>query len=185
MPSSTSCRRSCLAQATHIDHYLSSLSELLPAELAEKYDTPRQIVEDEHAAEDNGTGYATLLEVQAAALATEMKVSAAARKLGLSQHWIDYAGRKTTAKGRKGIVGSAEMADAALTQSSARALMAGYADSDARKQSAELRREFGARIETLETGLSTFSTQLQSVDTKIDRQHSELLQALSRKGKGV
>ena len=39
-----------LAQATHIDHYLSSLSELLPAELAEKYDTPRQTVEDEHAA---------------------------------------------------------------------------------------------------------------------------------------
>ena len=111
-------------------------------------------------------------------------MAAAGRKLGLPQHWIDYAGRKTTVKGRKGIVGSVEMADAALTQSSARALMAGYADSAASKQSAELRREFGARIETLETGLSTFSTQLQSVDTKIDRQHSELLQALSRKGKG-
>ena len=62
--------------------------------------------------------------------------------------------------------------------------MAGYADSAASKQSAELRREFGSRIETLETGLSTFSTQLQSVDTKIDRQHSELLQALRSKGKG-
>ena len=173
-----------LATATHIDHYLSSLSELLPAELAEKYDTPRQTVEDEHAGEDNGTGYATLLEVQAAALAAERKVSAAARKLGLSQHWIDFAGRKTSVKGRKGIVGSVEMADAALTQASARSLMAGYADSAANKQAAELRREFGSRIETLETGLSTFSTQLQSVDTKIDRQHSELLQALRGKGKG-
>ena len=40
-----------LAQATHIDHYLSSLSEHLPAELAEKYDTPRKTIEDEHAAE--------------------------------------------------------------------------------------------------------------------------------------
>ena len=119
-----------------------------------------------------------------AAVVAERRVAAAGRKLGLSQHWIDYAGRKTTAKGRKGIVGSVEMADAALTQSSARALMAGYADSAASKQSAELRREFGARIETLETGLSTFSTQLQSVDTKIDRQHSELLQALRSKGKG-
>ena len=52
-----------LAQATHIDHYLSSLSEALPTELAEKHDTPRQTVVDEHAAEDNGRGYATLLEV--------------------------------------------------------------------------------------------------------------------------
>ena len=173
-----------LAQATHIDHYLSSLSESLPAELAEKYDTPRQTVEDEHAAEDNGTGYATLQEVQDAALAAERKVSAAARKLGLSQHWIDFAGRKTSAKGRKGIVGSVEMADAALTQASARSLMAGYADSAANKQAAELRREFGSRIDTLESGFSTFSTQLQSVDTKIDRQHSELLQTLRNKGKG-
>ena len=136
-----------LAEAAHIDHYLSSLSEALPAELAEKYDTPRQTVEDEHATEDNGAGYATLQEVQDAALAAERKVSAAGRKLGLQQHWIDFAGRKTSAKGRKGIVGSVEMADAALTQSSARALMAGYmymyADSAASKQSAELRREFG------------------------------------------
>ena len=105
-------------------------------------------------------------------------MAAAGRRLGLQQHWIDFDGRKTSAKGRKGIIGAIEMADAALTQSSARALMVGYADSAASKQSAELRREFGARIETLETGLSTFSTQLQSVDTKIDRQHSELLQAL-------
>ena len=76
------------------------------------------------------------------------------------------------------------MANATLTQSSARALVAEYADPAANQQSAELRREFGSRIETLETGLSTFSTQLQSVDSKIDRQHSELLQALRNKGKG-
>ena len=38
-----------LAQPTHIDHYLSSLSEALPAELAAEYDTPRKTVEDEHA----------------------------------------------------------------------------------------------------------------------------------------
>ena len=96
------------------------------------------------------------------------------------------AGRKTSAKGKKGLVGSIEMADAALTQSSARALMAGYADSAsaASKQAAELRREFGARIEILETGFSTFSTQLQSVDSKMERQHSELLQAVSKGSKG-
>ena len=33
-----------LAQATHIDHYLSSLSEHLPAELAADYETPRKTV---------------------------------------------------------------------------------------------------------------------------------------------
>ena len=109
-----------LAEPTHIDHYLSSLSEHLPAELAAKYDTPRKTVEDEHAAEDDGRGYATLQEVQAAALAAERKVSAAGRKLGLQQHWIDFAGRKTSAKGRKGLVASIEMAGAALTQASAR-----------------------------------------------------------------
>ena len=142
-------------QPTHIDHYLSSLSEHLPAELAANYDTPRESVEDEHAAEDNGVGHASLLEVQAAAIAAERKISAAGRKLNLPQHWIDFAGRKTSLKGKKGVISSIEMADAALTQSSARSLMAGYADSAASKQAAELRREFGARIETLETGFST------------------------------
>jgi hypothetical protein len=122
--------------------------------------------------------------VQQSAIVAERKVSTAGRKLGLQQHWIDFAGRKTSAKGRKGIVGSVEMADAALTQSSTRALMAGYADSAANKQAAELRRELGARIEVLETGFSTFSTQLQSVDSKMERQHSELLQAVRSKGKG-
>ena len=117
-----------LALPTHIDHYLASLSETLPAELAE-YDTPRKTVEDAHATLDHGRGYATLTLVQAAAIAAERMVAAASRKLGLQQHWIDFDGRKTSAKGRKGIIGSVEMADAALTQSSARALMAGYADS--------------------------------------------------------
>ena len=146
-----------------------------------KYDTPRKTIEDEHAAEDDGAGYATLLEVQAAALAAERKVSAAGRKLDLQQHWIDFAGRKISAKDKKSLVASIEMAGAALTQSSARSLMAGYADSAASKQAAELRREFGSRIETLESGFSTFSTQLQSIDTKMERQHSELLQAVRSK----
>ena len=107
----------------------------------------------------------------------ERKVSAAGRKLGLEQHWIDFAGRKTSTKDKKSLVASIEMAGSALTQASARSLMAGYADSAASKQAAELRREFGSRIETLETGFSTFSTQLQpeSVDSKMERQHSELL----------
>ena len=133
--------------------------------------------------EDESAGYATLQEVQDAALAAERKVSAAGRKLVLQPNWIDFAGRKKTpAKGRKGVVGSVQMADAALTQLSAMALMAGYADSAAGKQSAELRKEFGSRIETLETGLSTFSTKFQSVESKIDGQHTELLQALRDKG---
>ena len=38
-----------LATATDIDHYLSSLSELLPAELTADYETPRKTVKDEHA----------------------------------------------------------------------------------------------------------------------------------------
>jgi hypothetical protein len=149
-----------LAVSTHIDHYLSSLSELLPAELAADYETPRKTVEDEHATIHDGTGFPSLQAIQAAALAAERMVSAAGRRLGLQQHWIDFAGRKTTVKGRKGIVGSVEMADAALTQASTRSLMAGYADSGANKQAAELRREFGSRIETLESGFNTFSTQL-------------------------
>ena len=149
-----------LGQPTHIDHYLSSLSEALPAELSADYDTPRKTVEDEHATIYAGVGFPTLLAVQTAAIDAEKVVSAAGRRPCLPQHWIDFAGRKTSAKGKKDIVGSVEMADAALTQSSARALMAGYADSAASKQAAELRREFGARIEILETGFSTFSTQL-------------------------
>ena len=105
--------------------------------------------------------------MQAAAIAADGMIAAAGRKLGLQQHWIDFARRKTSAKGRNAIVGSVEIADAALTQSSARALMAGCADSAANKQAVELRREFGTRREVLETGFSTFSTQLQSADSKM------------------
>ena len=77
------------------------------------------------------------------------------------------------------------MADADSAASRAnRSLMAGYADSAASKQAAELRQEFGGRIEALETNVSTFSTQLQSVDNKMERQHTELLQAIKSKGKG-
>ena len=167
-----------------IDHYLCSLSEALPAELLAYYETPQKTVEDEHATIHAGRGFPTLLDVQAAAIAAERMVSAAGRKLCLPQHWIDFADVFLPAKGKKGIVGSIEMANAALTQSSARSLMAGYADSAASKQAVELRREFGARIEILETGFSTFSTQLQSVDSKMERQHSELLQAVSKGSKG-
>ena len=60
--------------------------------------------------------------------------------------------------------------------------MAGYADSAANK----IRIEFGGRIDSLETGMTTFGAQLATVDTKIERQHSEVLQAVrnSSKGKG-
>ena len=43
-------------------------------------------------------------------------VAVAGRELGLQQHLVDSAGRKTSSKGRKGNVGSVEMADVALTQ---------------------------------------------------------------------
>ena len=66
-----------------------------------------------------------------------------------------------------------------------RSLVAGYADSAASKQAAELRCEFSGGIEALEVGVSTFSTQLQSVDSKMERQHIELLQAVRSKGKGT
>ena len=56
-----------LGEPTHIDHYLSSLSEHLTDELAAEYDTPRKSVEDEHATIHAGTGFATLQEVQDAA----------------------------------------------------------------------------------------------------------------------
>ena len=145
-----------LGEPTHIDHYLSSLSEHLPAELAAsttrrgrqwRTNTPRSTM-----GEDMPPCRQCRMQHEAA----ERMVSAAGRKLGLQQHWIDFAGRKTSAKDKKGLVASIEMAGAALTQASARSLMAGYADSAASKQAAELRREFGSRIETLETGFSTF-----------------------------
>ena len=101
-----------LGEPTHIDHYLSSLSEHLPAELAAEYDTPRKAVEDEHATIHGGTGFPTLQAVQDAAEAAERMVAAAGRKLGLQQHWIDFAGRKTSTKDKKGLVASIEMAAA-------------------------------------------------------------------------
>ena len=79
------------------------------------------------------------------------------RLLTLLQHWVDFAGRKTSAvpaKSKKALVGLVEMVDAPLTQASSRALMAGYADSAANKQVADcakIRREFGGRIDVLET----------------------------------
>ena len=174
--------RALLQLPGHIDHYLSSLSPDLPAELAGDYEPPRKSVVDEHATCNNGTGFATLQRVQTAAIDAERMVSAAARDRQLPKHWVDYAGRKKTTGRKKATVGSIEMADAPLTQSSSRALMAGYADSAANK----LRIEFGGRIDSLETGMTTFGAQLATVDTKIERQHSEVLQAVrnSSKGKG-
>ena len=52
-----------LAETTHIDHYLASLSELLPAELAADYDTPRKVVEDAHVTTHDGRGFVTLQAV--------------------------------------------------------------------------------------------------------------------------
>ena len=72
-----------LGQPTHIDHYLASLSETLPAELAAEYDTPRKTVEDAHATLGGGAGYATLTLVQEAAIVAERMLAAAGRKLGL------------------------------------------------------------------------------------------------------
>ena len=66
-----------LAVSTHIDHYLSSLSELLPAELTADYETPRKTVEDEHATIHDGRGFPTLQAVQDAALAAERMKAAA------------------------------------------------------------------------------------------------------------
>ena len=176
---STLLKDTLLTQPTHIDHSLSSLSEALPTELADDYDPPRKTVEGDHATQ----GYANLQLVQDAAITAKKKVSAAGRKLGLQQHWIDFAGRKTSQKGKKGIVGSVEMADAdSATSRANRSLMAGYADSAANRQAAELRREIGGRIDVLETGLNTFSTQLATVDSKMERQHSEILQADKSKG---
>ena len=57
-----------LGQPTHIDHYLASLSEALPAELAAEYDTPRKTIEDAHATLGVGAGYANLTLVQIVAL---------------------------------------------------------------------------------------------------------------------
>ena len=78
--------RALLQLPGHIDHYLSSLSPDLPAELADDYEPPRKAVVDEHATCNNGTGFATLQRVQTAAIDAERMVSAAARNKGLDKH---------------------------------------------------------------------------------------------------
>ena len=113
----------------------------------------------------------------------------AARNLDLDQHWIDYAGRKlsrsdTTKAGRKKLMGAVEMGDTPLTEASSRALMAGYADSAASKVGAQLRSEFGGRIDAVESSVGALSTQLQTVDSKMDVMKNELLQAVRKGGKG-
>ena len=125
-----------LAATTHIEHFLASLSPLVPSDLEDSYDPPRKTLTDEHAAAKQGAGFASLTATQDRLLVLERPVARAARNLDLDQHWIDYAGRKlsradTTKAGRKKLVGAMEMGDTPLTEASSRALMAGYADSAA------------------------------------------------------
>ena len=119
----------------------------------------------------------------------ERPVSRAARNLDLAQHWVDFAGRKssradTTKAGRKKLVGAIEMRETPLVEGSSRALMAGYADSAALKVGDLLRSEFGGRINAVESSAGVLSTQLQSVNIKMDSMKDELLQAVRKGGKG-
>ena len=177
-----------LAATTHIEHFLSSLSPLVPPDLEDSYDPPRKTLTDEHAAENQGAGFASLTLTQARLLVMERPVARAARNLDLDQHWIDYAGRKlsrsdTTKAGRKKLMGAVEMGDTPLTEASSRALMAGYADSAASKVGAQLRSEFGGRIDAVESSVGALSTQLQTVDSKMDVMKDELLQAVRGRGR--
>ena len=174
-----------LAATTHIEHFLASLSPLVPSDLEDSYDPPRKTLTDEHAAAEQGAGFASLTATQDRLLVIERPVARAARNLDLDQHWIDYAGRKlsrsdTTKAGRKKLMGAVEMGDTPLTESSSRALMAGYADSAASK----VRLELGARIDAVESSVGALSTQLQSVDLKMDSMKDELLQAVRKGSKG-
>ena len=54
-----------LAAATHIEHFLASLSPLAPSDLEDSYDPPRKTLTDEHAAENHGAGFASLTETPA------------------------------------------------------------------------------------------------------------------------
>jgi hypothetical protein len=178
-----------LAATTHLEHFLASLSPLVPSDLEDSYDPPRKTLTDLHAAETHGAGFASLALAQARLLVIERPVARAARNLDLDQHWIDYAGRKlsksdTTKAGRKKLVGAVEMGDTPLTESSSRALMAGYADSAASK----VRLELGRQIDAVESSVGALSTQLRTVDSKMDSMKDELLQAVrkgSKDGKGA
>ena len=46
-----------LAATTHIEHFLASLSPLVPSDLEDSYDPPRKTLTDEHAAANHGAGF--------------------------------------------------------------------------------------------------------------------------------
>ena len=120
-----------LAATTHIEHFLASLSPLVPSELEESYDPPRKTLTDEHGAEHNGAGFNSLTECMDRMQVLMRPVARAARTLDLDQHWVDVANRKlskadTTKSGRKKLIGAVEMGDTHLIEASSRALMAGY-----------------------------------------------------------
>ena len=48
------------AAATNIEHFLASLSPLVPTDLEESYDPPRKTLTDEHAQARHGQGFASL-----------------------------------------------------------------------------------------------------------------------------
>ena len=51
-----------LAATTHIEHFLASLSPLVPSELEDSYDPPRKTLIDEHTTEHNGAGFDSLTD---------------------------------------------------------------------------------------------------------------------------
>jgi len=117
-----------LASTSHIEHFLASLSPLVPADLEDAYDPPRKTLTDEHAAEQNGAGFGSLTDCMARMLVLERPVARAARTLDLDQHWVDFANRKlskadTTKAGRKKLMGAVEMAETHLTEASSRATL--------------------------------------------------------------
>ena len=174
-----------LASTSHIEHFLASLSPLVPADLEDAYDPPRKTLTDEHAAEQNGAGFGSLTDCMTRMLVLERPVARAARTLDLDQHWVDFANRKlsktdTTKAGRKKLIGAVEMGDTHLTEASSRALMAGYANSAASK----VRLELGGRIDAVESSVGALSTQLRTVDSKMDSMKEELLQAVGKGSKG-
>ena len=77
-------------------------------------------------------------------------------------------------------MGAVEMGETPLTEASSRALMAGYADSAASK----VRLELGGRIDAVESSVGALSTQLRTVDSKMDSMKDELLQAVRKGSKG-
>ena len=107
----------------------------------------------------------------------------------ISTGWIpptatELSRADTTKAGRKKLVGAVEMGDTPLTEASSRVLMAGYADSAALKVSAQLRSECGGRIDAVGSSVGALSTQLRTVDSKMDVMEDGLLWAIRKGSKG-